>query len=166
MYSIKSQNIVEFVSSETAENIYSNLTRSTACNSRPKNIIMGKMFLAVIFLAIYQRSISVQDCKVTFRNGFNLESNEIRNRMFSRRRIPEQIPTVLSRKVQTVMECLDACLRSDRCVSFDVEAKPLQLKVCRIFGEVESMLPLVEGGNSIHFNLSSKLLRQVSQTKD
>lgn len=157
---------MEIVSSETAENIYSNLTRSTACNSRPKNIIMGKMFLAVIFLAIYQRSISVQDCKVTFTNGFNLESNEIRNRMFSRRRIPEQIPTVLSRKVQTVMECLDACLRSDRCVSFDVEAKPLQLKVCRIFGEVESMLPLVEGGNSIHVNLSSKLLRQVSQTKD
>lgn len=154
---------MEIVSSETAENIYSNLTRSTACNSRPKNIIMGKMFLAVIFLAIYQRSISVQDCKVTFRNGLNLESNEIRNRMFS---IPEQIPTVLSRKVQTVMECLDACLRYDRCVSFDVEAKPLQLKVCRIFGEVESMLPLVEGGNSIHFNLSSKLLRQVSQTKD
>ncbi|CAH3107051.1 unnamed protein product, partial [Porites lobata] len=115
-----------------------------------------------------QRSTSVQDCKVTFRNGFNLESNEIRNRMFSRRRIPEQIPTVLSRKVQTVMECLDACLRSDRCVSFDVEAKPLQLKVCRIFGEVESMLPLVEGGNSIHVNLSSKLLRQMlrSATND
>ena len=127
---------------------------------------MGKIFLAVIFLATYQRSISVQDCKVTFRDGFNLESNEMRNKMFSRRRIPEQIPTVFSRKVHTVMECLDACLRSDRCVSFDIEAKPLQLKVCRIFGEEESMLPLVERENSIHFNLSSELLRQVSQTKD
>ena len=128
---------------------------------------MTKMFLTALFVVIYQLLIPLYACDTLFRNGFDVRHKEVQNRMFKGKRLSsEPNPMLLSKNVSTTMECLDACLRFDQCVSFDVEASPQQpRKVCKIHGSVQRSIALVKVENSIHFNLSSELLRQVSLIK-
>lgn len=125
------------------------------------NSKMVKLCLTVVCLVICQFFPPLYACDTQFGMVFDVNHKEMQHRMLHGKRLSRTIPSLLSRGVFTILECLDMCLRFDRCASFDLDTSRHQ-KVCKIHGAVKSRKPFVKDESWIHFDLSSEYLKQVS----
>ena len=118
--------------------------------------------LTLVVVVLPQILTLTQACDPFFGNGFDPNHESIQSRIFQgkRRFVDESWSlTFPTRAVFSSLECLDICLRSDNCVSFDFLGS--KENICRIYRHSQHKMPLIVEKDWTHFNMSSVYLRQV-----
>lgn len=121
---------------------------------------MASLCVTLAWVTLLLQVIRTQEYDSFFGNGFYDPNHQSRIFKGKRLSVDEKKPTYLvTHSVFTSLQCLDFCLRTDQCVSFDFLAS--HENICRINRETQHLTPLVEDRNWTHFNMSAVYLRKV-----
>lgn len=123
------------------------------------------------FIAVFTRTIQFLSVAPLFchscQNDFEAFKEILQTRQKPGRVRRRIVPTISSQVVVTKMACLDQCLRTTQCGSFDVKRRPRgnngrRFWVCIINRQANNFLSLT-GVHSrwIHANISSQELQEV-----
>ncbi|XP_078381616.1 uncharacterized protein LOC144664370 isoform X1 [Oculina patagonica] len=127
-------------------------------NSRTE---MAGFCLTLVLVVLPQILTLIQACDPFFGDGFDPNHESTRSRILKGKRlfVDGSNPTFSASAVFTSLECLDICLRSEHCVSFDFLG--FNENICRIHRVVQHTMPLIVEKDWTHFNMSSDYLRQI-----
>lgn len=113
----------------------------------------------VCYFAFATRIISGK-CSAQHEDQFLKFQRMVKIQTFNGQRLADRYANVFDRDVFTNLQCLDICLRTERCASVDVKAENSK-KICRINRASHEHL-LEDKVNWSHINISAQYLREVS----
>lgn len=116
-------------------------------------------------LLILVLSICCESCQ----NGYGEFQEILQRKQEPGRFKPKDNMRLFKQTVYTKIECLDICLRTAKCGSFDVRQRDLNNArkkswICVINLKSQVLMPVDKGNGWIHFSLSSQDLQKVSYT--